>query len=218
MKALVLAAGRGSRLREQTEEQTKCMLPMFGKPLMQYSLENAVRAGATEVVIVVAYRAEQIINRFGIEFEGVRLQYRDTEVGVLELAACHVGSAQQRRPEAAGHCIAELVGFLVDERACAQIRALEIGFRQVGVLEGRGPQVRLLQVGSAQIGTVEVGGEEPGESKVRLTEVRPAEAAGEKLRPGQIHLGEIEPAEVAAPEHEPSAVAHPADELNVQIV
>ena len=75
MKALVLAAGRGSRLREQTEEHTKCMLPMFGKPLIQYSLENAVRAGATEVVIVVAYRAEQIINRFGIEFEGVRLQY-----------------------------------------------------------------------------------------------------------------------------------------------
>jgi dTDP-glucose pyrophosphorylase len=75
VKALVLAAGRGSRLREQTEAQTKCMLPMFGKPLIQYSLENAVRAGVSEVVIVVGYHAEQIINRFGIEFDGVRLQY-----------------------------------------------------------------------------------------------------------------------------------------------
>jgi dTDP-glucose pyrophosphorylase len=75
MKALILAAGRGSRLGEQTEEQTKCMLPMFGKPLIQYSLENAVRAGASEVAVVVGYRAEQIINRFGIEFEGVRIQY-----------------------------------------------------------------------------------------------------------------------------------------------
>lgn len=75
MKALVLAAGRGSRLAERTDEQTKCMLPMFGKPLIQYSLENAVRAGASEIVVVVGYRAEQIINRFGIEFEGVRIQY-----------------------------------------------------------------------------------------------------------------------------------------------
>ena len=69
MKALILAAGRGSRLRERTDEHTKCMLPMFGKPLIQYSLENAVRAGATEIIVVVGYRAEQIINRFGIEFD-----------------------------------------------------------------------------------------------------------------------------------------------------
>ena len=75
MKALVLAAGRGSRLNERTDERTKCMLPMFGKPLIQYSLENAARAGVSEIVVVVGYRAEQIINRFGIEFDGVRVQY-----------------------------------------------------------------------------------------------------------------------------------------------
>jgi len=75
VKALILAAGRGSRLGDQTDEQTKCMLPMFGRPLIQYSLENAVTAGVSQMVVVVGYRAEQIINRFGIEFEGVRLQY-----------------------------------------------------------------------------------------------------------------------------------------------
>ena len=90
MKGLILAAGRGSRLREQTEEHSKCMLPMFGKPLIQYSLENAVRAGATEVVIVVAYRAEEIINRFGIEFQGVRLQYvfQDEPQGLVHALEC----------------------------------------------------------------------------------------------------------------------------------
>jgi dTDP-glucose pyrophosphorylase len=75
VKALILGAGRGSRLRGHTDELTKCMLPMFGKPLIQYSLENAVRAGVSDVVVVVGYRAEQIINRFGIEFDGVRIQY-----------------------------------------------------------------------------------------------------------------------------------------------
>jgi NDP-sugar pyrophosphorylase family protein len=75
MKALILAAGRGSRLGEQTEDHNKCMLLMLGKPLIQYSLENAARAGVSEIIVVVGYRAEQIINRFGIEFEGVRVQY-----------------------------------------------------------------------------------------------------------------------------------------------
>jgi dTDP-glucose pyrophosphorylase len=75
IKALILAAGRGSRLGEHSDSGNKCMLRMFGKPLVQYSLENAVRAGAVEINIVVGYRAEAIINEFGIEFEGVRIRY-----------------------------------------------------------------------------------------------------------------------------------------------
>lgn len=75
MKALVLAAGRGSRLREETTDTNKCMLTFRGKPLVQYSLENAIRAGVSEIIIVVGYRAEDVINAFGIDFEGVRIQY-----------------------------------------------------------------------------------------------------------------------------------------------
>ncbi len=81
MKALVLAAGRGKRLGEHPglgehpDEGNKCMLRLFGKPLVQYSLENAVRAGVTEIVVVVGYRAEAIINEFGIETSGVRIRY-----------------------------------------------------------------------------------------------------------------------------------------------
>ena len=75
MKALILAAGRGKRLGTHADDQSKCMLPMFGKPLVQYSLENAARAGVSEIVVVVGYRAETIINEFGIEFEGARVRY-----------------------------------------------------------------------------------------------------------------------------------------------
>jgi len=81
MKALVLAAGRGKRLGdhpglgEHPDEGNKCMLRLFGKPLVQYSLENAVQAGVTEIVVVVGYRAEAIINEFGIESSGVRIRY-----------------------------------------------------------------------------------------------------------------------------------------------
>ncbi|MEE2672592.1 MAG: sugar phosphate nucleotidyltransferase [Myxococcota bacterium] len=75
MKALVLAAGRGSRLGEETTVSNKCMLQLLGKPLVQYSLENAVRASVSEIVVVVGYRAENVINGFGIDFEGTRMQY-----------------------------------------------------------------------------------------------------------------------------------------------
>jgi dTDP-glucose pyrophosphorylase len=90
MKALILAAGRGSRLGEQTEDHNKCMLLMLGKPLIQYSLENAARAGVSEIIVVVGYRAEQIINRFGIEFEGVRVQYvlQDEPGGLVHAIEC----------------------------------------------------------------------------------------------------------------------------------
>ena len=75
MKALILAAGRGSRLGEHPDDGNKCMLRLFGKPLVEYSLENAVRAGVDEIVMVVGYRAEAIINAFGIEYRGTRIRY-----------------------------------------------------------------------------------------------------------------------------------------------
>lgn len=75
MKALVLAAGRGKRLAEHSEKHNKCMLRLFDKPLVQYSFENAVRAGVDEIVVVVGYGAEEIINEFGNRFDGIRVRY-----------------------------------------------------------------------------------------------------------------------------------------------
>jgi dTDP-glucose pyrophosphorylase len=75
MKALVLAAGRGSRLGDGTSGLNKCMLPLCGAPLVQYSLENAVHAAVSEIVVVVGYRAQDVINAFGIDFRGTRIQY-----------------------------------------------------------------------------------------------------------------------------------------------
>ncbi|HEY7913596.1 MAG TPA: sugar phosphate nucleotidyltransferase [Blastocatellia bacterium] len=75
MKALILAAGRGNRLDSYSNGHNKCMLTLFGKPLVQYSLENAVRAGVSEIVIIVGYQSEEIINGFGNRFQDVRIKY-----------------------------------------------------------------------------------------------------------------------------------------------
>lgn len=75
MKALILAGGRGSRLDELTDEKNKCMHEFRGRPLIEYSLLNAVAARVTEIIIVVSYRAESIINRYGNQFAGVPVRY-----------------------------------------------------------------------------------------------------------------------------------------------
>lgn len=90
MKALILAAGRGKRLGEHPDEGNKCMLRMFGKPLVQYSLENAAMAGADEIIIVVGHKAEAIINHFGIDFSGIRIGYviQDDPRGLVHAMEC----------------------------------------------------------------------------------------------------------------------------------
>jgi len=75
MKALILAGGRGKRLKHHTEKYNKCMLPLMGKPLIQYSLDNAVSAGMNSIVIVVGYRAEDIINNFGTKYQDTCIKY-----------------------------------------------------------------------------------------------------------------------------------------------
>lgn len=65
MKAMILAAGLGKRMRPLTDHCPKPLLPVAGKPLITYHLERLRDAGIHEVVINVSYRAEQIIDALG---------------------------------------------------------------------------------------------------------------------------------------------------------
>jgi dTDP-glucose pyrophosphorylase len=64
-KAVVLAAGRGTRMREMTAEMPKPMLEVRGKPVLQYIVEGLRDAGVCDVLIVVGYHAETVRNFFG---------------------------------------------------------------------------------------------------------------------------------------------------------
>ncbi len=75
LKALVLAGGRGKRLEQVSSNINKCMLTFRGRPLVSYSLDNAVRVGVSEIVLIVGYKAEDIINHFGNSYEGIRIRY-----------------------------------------------------------------------------------------------------------------------------------------------
>jgi NDP-sugar pyrophosphorylase family protein len=76
LKALILAGGRGRRMEELSEHENKCMLSLRGKRLIEYGLESAAAIeDVTEIVIVVGYRAESIINVFGTVYRGKRISY-----------------------------------------------------------------------------------------------------------------------------------------------
>ena len=64
-KALILAAGRGTRMRPLTDRMPKPLLPVHGKPLIEWHLQALARAGVREVVINTAWLEEQIVAALG---------------------------------------------------------------------------------------------------------------------------------------------------------
>lgn len=73
MKAMILAAGLGQRMRPLTDQLPKPLLAAAGKPLLQYHLERIHAAGITQVIINLAYLGDKIRefsgdgSRFGVE-------------------------------------------------------------------------------------------------------------------------------------------------------
>ncbi|MBU3740506.1 MAG: nucleotidyltransferase family protein, partial [Rhodoferax sp.] len=66
-RAMVLAAGRGERMRPLTDRCPKPLLPVRGRPLMQWSLEALWRGGIREVLVNAAWLGDQISGFFGHE-------------------------------------------------------------------------------------------------------------------------------------------------------
>ncbi len=76
MKAMLLAAGRGERLRPLTDAVPKALVEAGGKPLIAWHLERLARAGFRDAVINVWHLAERITERIGDGARfGLRVQY-----------------------------------------------------------------------------------------------------------------------------------------------
>jgi MurNAc alpha-1-phosphate uridylyltransferase len=76
MKVMLLAAGRGERMRPLTDACPKPLLPVAGKPLIAWQLERLAAAGFTEVVINLSWLGEQIASALGDGAQhGVQIQY-----------------------------------------------------------------------------------------------------------------------------------------------
>ncbi len=81
-KGMILAAGQGTRVRPLTNDLPKAMVPILGKPVMEYLIEHLARYGVVEIMVNVAFHHDKIEQYFGdghrwgvqigYSYEGVR--------------------------------------------------------------------------------------------------------------------------------------------------
>jgi NDP-sugar pyrophosphorylase family protein len=74
MKAMILAAGLGTRLRPLTDTTPKALIPIRGKPLLYYLIQRLKKAGVSEIIINVHHHGAQIIEYFKQNNFDVRIQ------------------------------------------------------------------------------------------------------------------------------------------------
>ena len=60
MKALILAGGKGSRLRPLTFTRSKQLLPVAGRPLLHYAVDAVRQAGCSDVGVIVGHTGAEI--------------------------------------------------------------------------------------------------------------------------------------------------------------
>lgn len=77
LKAIILSAGEGSRMRPLTLTKPKTMLPVAGKPIIQYNIESLRDNGINDILLIVRYKEEIVRNYFGDGSDfGVNISYK----------------------------------------------------------------------------------------------------------------------------------------------
>src|SRR6266545_5412176 len=98
-KAVVLAAGRGTRMRELTDDLPKPMIEVRGKPVLQHIVEGLRDAGVRRFIIIVGYHAEAVRNFFGngqrhnVDIEYTTQTVQDGTGRVVNLARSFAGNS-----------------------------------------------------------------------------------------------------------------------------
>jgi UTP--glucose-1-phosphate uridylyltransferase len=81
MKAVIPAAGMGLRFLPITKEQPKEMIPVMGKPTIQYVVEEAIEAGIDDILIITGRNKRAIVDHFDKSFE---IEYTLEKAGKLD--------------------------------------------------------------------------------------------------------------------------------------
>ncbi len=87
MKAMILAAGRGERMRPLTDRTPKPLLPVAGKAIIEHTINQLISAGFHDIIINHAHLGQQIEDRLGDGQQyGARIQYSPEGEQALETA------------------------------------------------------------------------------------------------------------------------------------
>jgi glucose-1-phosphate thymidylyltransferase len=88
MKGVVLAAGEGTRLRPLTEDKPKALVEVDGRPILGHCFDRLIELDAEELLVVVGYEKQAIIEHYGDAYEDVPITY-----------------AHQREPKGLAHAL-----------------------------------------------------------------------------------------------------------------
>ena len=75
MMAVVLAGGRGTRLRDRVTDRPKPMAPVLGRPFLELVLSGLAAQGVDSAILSIGYLGDQIRDHFGTSFDGLPLAY-----------------------------------------------------------------------------------------------------------------------------------------------
>ena len=100
MKAVVLAAGQGTRLRPLTEDKPKALVEVAGRPILSHCFDRLLELDVDELLVVVGYKKEKLIEYYGDAYEGVPITY-----------------AHQREPEGLAHALLTVEEHIDDDFA-----------------------------------------------------------------------------------------------------
>jgi UTP--glucose-1-phosphate uridylyltransferase len=172
-KAVFPAAGHGTRFLPATKAQPKEMLPLVDKPLIQYGVEEAIRSGVPNIIIVTGRGKSAIEDHFDVSFELEHVlevrNKRDLLAAVRSISEMiHIAYVRQKEALGLGHavlCARELIGaepfavVLSDDVIDAEVPCLR---QLLDVYEAcRAPVLALMEVPGESVSAYGVADAEP---------------------------------------------------------
>lgn len=122
MRAMILAAGRGERLRPLTDHTPKPLLEVAGRPLIEYHLERLSSAGFREIVINLAHHGDKISGTLGDGSRwGLNIHYSQEPEGALDTG----GGIQQALPLLGDSPFAVINGDVFTQYPLGRLRAIK---------------------------------------------------------------------------------------------
>jgi len=119
-KAIIPAAGRGTRFLPATKAQPKEMLPIVDKPTIQYIIEEAIESGIEDILIITGRNKRAIEDHFDISVElemNLEKGKKDELLGLVKdiSSMVNIHYIRQKEPKGLGHAIHCAKAFIKDE-------------------------------------------------------------------------------------------------------